>query len=49
MATDPAGGVASLERLLRGGPRLSVGMLTADLLELGRDMRVLAGTGATST
>ena len=46
MATEPAGGVAALERLLRGGPRLSVGMLTADLLELGRDMGTLAATGA---
>ena len=46
MASVPVGGVSSLERLLRGGPRLSVGMLTADLLELGRDMRILAGTGA---
>ncbi|HEX7471998.1 MAG TPA: ribulose-phosphate 3-epimerase, partial [Candidatus Limnocylindrales bacterium] len=46
MATEPAGGVATLERLLRGGPRLSVGMMTADLLELGRDMRTLAATGA---
>lgn len=45
MASQPAAAVPSLERLLRGGPRLSVGMLTADLLELGRDMRILGGTG----
>jgi ribulose-phosphate 3-epimerase len=35
----------SLERLREGGPRLSVGMLTADLLELGREMRVLEASG----
>jgi ribulose-phosphate 3-epimerase len=38
-------GGPTLERLLAGGPRLSVGMLTADLLALGREMEVLAGTG----
>jgi ribulose-phosphate 3-epimerase len=37
--------VSTLERLLRGGPRLSVGMLTADLLDLGREMGVLEEAG----
>jgi ribulose-phosphate 3-epimerase len=41
-ATRPG---SSLERLRRGGPRLSVGMLTADLLELGRELERLAATG----
>src|SRR5450759_5368243 len=45
MTSELATHGSSLERLLDGGPRLSVGMLTADLLELGRDMRILAGTG----
>jgi ribulose-phosphate 3-epimerase len=40
-----AGGGTTLGRLVAGGPRLSVGMLTADLLALGREMEVLAGTG----
>jgi ribulose-phosphate 3-epimerase len=40
----PTGG-ALLERLLRGGPRVSVGMLTANLLELGRDMQLLQDSG----
>jgi ribulose-phosphate 3-epimerase len=34
-----------LQRLLRDGPRLSVGMLTANLLELGRAMQLLADAG----
>jgi len=42
---DMATGGASLDRLLGGGPRLSVGMLSADLLELGREIRVLEATG----
>jgi ribulose-phosphate 3-epimerase len=37
---------ASLERLLGSGPRLSVGILTADLLHLGGEMELLAATGA---
>lgn len=45
MTSEMATHGPSLEWLLDGGPRLSVGMLTADLFELGRDMRVLAGTG----
>lgn len=40
----PAG--SSLERLLGGGPRLSVGILTADLLDLGGELQRLATTGA---
>jgi ribulose-phosphate 3-epimerase len=40
----PAG--SSLERLLGGGPRLSVGILTADLLDLGGELRRLAASGA---
>ncbi len=36
---------SSLERLLGRGPRLSVGMLTANLLELGSDLERLAATG----
>ncbi len=32
-------------RLATGGPRLSVGMLTADLLRLGSEMEILAGAG----
>lgn len=35
----------TLDRSLAGGPRLSAGMLTADLLALGQEMDVLAGTG----
>jgi ribulose-phosphate 3-epimerase len=35
----------TVERLRSGGPRLSVGMLTADLLRLGAEMELLAGTG----
>jgi ribulose-phosphate 3-epimerase len=35
----------SLARLLSGGPRLSVGMLTADLLELGREMGLIERAG----
>ena len=41
----PSTGVPTLDRLLGGGPRLSVGMLTADLLVLGREIEVLAATG----
>ena len=33
------------ERLRTLGPRLSVGILTADLLRLGREMELLAGIG----
>ena len=40
----PAGGSLA-ERLRTGGPHLSVGMLTADLLRLGAEMELLAGTG----
>jgi ribulose-phosphate 3-epimerase len=40
----PTGG-ALLERLLNGGPRLSVGMLTANLLELGREVELLEQSG----
>jgi ribulose-phosphate 3-epimerase len=35
----------TVERLRSGGPRLSVGMLTADLLRLGAEMELLGGTG----
>ncbi len=45
MSSSPAGRGATLGRLVAGGPRLSVGMLTADLLALGREMEVLAGSG----
>jgi ribulose-phosphate 3-epimerase len=38
-------GGALLERLRHDGPRLSVGMLTANLLEIGREMRLLADAG----
>jgi ribulose-phosphate 3-epimerase len=34
-----------LQQLLRGGPRLTVGMLTADLLHLGDELRLLEATG----
>jgi ribulose-phosphate 3-epimerase len=40
------GGGPAFERLLGGGPRLSVGILTAELLELGSEMGRLATTGA---
>jgi len=46
MNAEAAAPTPSLERLLEGGPRLSVGMLTADLLDLGSELRLLAGTGA---
>jgi ribulose-phosphate 3-epimerase len=46
MAADPTGGGPALERLLGGGPSLSVGILTADLLELGSEVGRLAATGA---
>jgi ribulose-phosphate 3-epimerase len=46
MNAEPAAPTPSLERLLGGGPRLSVGMLTADLLDLGSELRLLAGSGA---
>ncbi len=36
----------ALDHLLEGGPRLTVGMLTADLLNLGSEMRLLEGAGA---
>ena len=36
---------STLDRLLEGGPRLTVGMLTADLLHLGDEMAVLEGAG----
>jgi ribulose-phosphate 3-epimerase len=45
MSASPAGVGTTLERLLAGGPHLSVGMLTADLLTLGREMETLAATG----
>ena len=41
----PANGGPTLDRLRAGGPRLSVGMLTADLLNLGREMDILVGAG----
>jgi ribulose-phosphate 3-epimerase len=40
------GGGPAFERLLGRGPRLSVGILTAELLELGSEMGRLATTGA---
>jgi ribulose-phosphate 3-epimerase len=46
IAADSTGGGPALERLLGGGPRLSVGILTAELLELGSEMGRLAATGA---
>ncbi len=36
----------SLDHLRTGGPRLSVGMLTADLLDLGHELERLAASGA---
>lgn len=36
---------STLDRLLEGGPRLTVGMLTADLLHLGDEMAILEGAG----
>ena len=36
----------SLDYLRTGGPRLSVGMLTADLLDLGHELERLAASGA---
>jgi ribulose-phosphate 3-epimerase len=44
-ATSAASSPTVFERLRVGGPRLSVGMLTADLLRLGAEMELLAGTG----
>ena len=35
----------ALSYLLRGGPRLTVGMMTADLLRLGQEMELLEGAG----
>ena len=43
MAEPALGSVAG--RLRTGGPRLSVGMLTADLTELGLEMDILIGAG----
>ena len=37
---------ALLERLAMGGPRLSIGMLTADLSRLGEELAVIEGAGA---
>lgn len=42
-ASDRPG--STLDRLLAGGPHLSVGLLTANLLALGQEMDLLAGTG----
>ena len=36
----------TLHRLLRGGPRLTVGMITADLLRLGSELELLERGGA---
>ena len=44
-AASVADGRPTIDRLLTGGPHLSVGMLTADLLALGHEMEVLAATG----
>jgi ribulose-phosphate 3-epimerase len=43
-APTPVG--PSVEHLLEGGPRLSVGILTADLLDLGGELGRLLATGA---
>ena len=45
MSTPSVGGRPTLERLLTHGPRVSVGMLTADLLTLGKEMDLLVGAG----
>ena len=36
----------ALAHLLRGGPRLTVGLITADLLRLGEELELLEGKGA---
>ncbi len=46
MAATVAGGGTSVDRLRTGGPRLSVGMTTANLLDLGHEMERLAAAGA---
>lgn len=45
-ASDQIAAAPALQRLLQGGPRLSVGILTADLLDLRGEMVRLASTGA---
>jgi len=45
MSGPPPGRGTTFERLLDGGPHLSVGMLTANLLSLGQEMEILAATG----
>lgn len=44
MTHGAASGV--LERLVDGGPRLSIGMLTADLARLGEELAAIEGAGA---
>jgi ribulose-phosphate 3-epimerase len=46
MTAAPDGDGPAVRRLLGGGPRLSVGILTADLLALGSEMKRLAATRA---
>src|SRR5689334_15009868 len=41
--TDPR--VGTLGRLLTGGPRLTVGVLTSDLARLDDELRVIEGAG----
>lgn len=44
--TDAALPPGILERLAGGGPRLSIGMLTADLTRLGEELATIEGAGA---
>ena len=47
--SDGAMSGSLLQRLLHGGPRLTVGMLTADLLHLGDELAVAGGGRAWSS
>jgi len=46
MSAPPSGAGSTKARLRAGGPRLSVGMLTADLLRLGDELEVIVDAGA---
>lgn len=46
MSDAPPPAATLLDRLLKGGPRLSIGMLTADLARLGEELATVAAAGA---